>query len=121
MQGKIPLEFIARGVDDEDIFPISVYSNYESDENGPYDLTITSANADTFKRLAKSVIKGKYVKIDEIGETIAECADKAWSKVWELSKAGKLRRAFSTDYESVVPAEYTKDGKTHCYLYIAVK
>lgn len=121
MQGKIPLDFIANGAAAEDIVPISIYSNYENDENGRYDLTITSANADVFKRLAKSVIKGKYYKIDETGATIAESANKAWTKVWELTKTGKLKRAFTFDYESVVPAEYTKDSKTHCYLYIAVK
>ncbi len=30
-------------------------------------------------------------------------------------------RAFSSDYESSVPVEYTKDGKAHCFLYIAVQ
>ncbi|MCH4239532.1 MAG: AraC family transcriptional regulator, partial [Oscillospiraceae bacterium] len=36
-------------------------------------------------------------------------------------KSGNIRRAFTTDYESSVPAKFTKDGKAHCYLYIAVK
>ena len=51
------------------------------------------------------VEQGKYTKIDESGKTIAECADKAWSKVWELSLNGELKRAFTIDYESTVPAE----------------
>ena len=71
--------------------------------------------------MEKAVALGKYIKIDEGGESITDCANKAWSKVWQLTASGKLRRAFTIDYESTVPAEYTKDGKAHCYLYIAVK
>ena len=29
--------------------------------------------------------------------------------------------AFTIDYESSVPAEFSKDGKAHCYLYIAIE
>lgn len=121
MQGKIPLGFIENDVLVKGLSPISVYSDYESDEKGKYDLSVMSVNADFFAELEKLVAQGKYVKIDESGETIAECANKAWSKVWTLSANGEMKRAFTIDYESTVPAEYTKDGKAHCYLYIAVK
>ena len=46
---------------------------------------------------------------------------KAWERVWAEQKNGGIVRAFTMDYESSVPAEYTKDGKAHCYLYIAVR
>lgn len=121
MQGKIPLGFIENGVPVKGLSPISVYSEYESDEKGTYDLSVMSVTADFFAELEKLVAQGKYVKIDESGETIAECANKAWSKVWTLSASGEIKRAFTIDYESTVPAEYTKDGKAHCYLFIAVK
>lgn len=121
MQGKIPLGFIENGVPVKGLSPISVYSEYESDEKGTYDLSVMSVTADFFAELEKLVAQGKYVKIDESGETIAECANKAWSKVWTLSAGGEIKRAFTIDYESTVPAEYTKDGKAHCYLFIAVK
>lgn len=80
-------------------------------------MTVT---VDFFAKIEQAVAEGKYFKIDESGETIADCANKAWAKVWQLTAGGKLNRAFSADYESTVPAEYTKDGKAHCYLYIAV-
>ncbi|MHB9323712.1 AraC family transcriptional regulator, partial [Fusobacterium polymorphum] len=32
-----------------------------------------------------------------------------------------LKRAFTVDYESSVPAEFSNDGKAHCYLYIAIE
>lgn len=46
---------------------------------------------------------------------------KAWEKVWREQKSGDIKRVFSEDYESTVPGEYTKDGKAHCYLYIAIQ
>ncbi len=121
MQGIVPLEFIENGVPVKGLSPISSYSDYESDEKGKYNLSIMSVTVDFFMKMEELVAQGKYFKIDEIGETITDCANKAWSKVWQLTAKGELKRSFTIDYESTVPAEYTKDGKAHCYLYIAVR
>ena len=121
MTGKIPLEFVENGKPVNGLFPLSSYSDYENKEKGKYNLTIISATADFVANIEKLVAQGKYFKIDESGDTIADCANKAWSKVWNLTASGEIERAFTIDYESTVPAEYAKDGKTHCYLYIAVK
>ncbi len=121
MTGKVPLDFIRNGVHVKGLSPVSSYSHYESDEKGKYNLSVMTVTVDFFAKMEELVAQGKYIKIDESGETITECANKAWSKVWQLSASGELKRAFTVDYESTVPAEYTKDGKAHCYLYIAVK
>lgn len=121
MQGKVPIDFIENGLPVKGLSPISAYSDYESDEKGKYNLSIMSVSVDFFAELEQSVMQGKYVKIDESGETITDSANKAWSKVWALTASGEIKRAFTVDYESTVPAQYTKDGKAHCYLYIAVK
>ena len=121
MTGKIPLDFIENGAPVKGLSPISSYSDYDSDENGKYSLSVMTVTVDFFADMEKAVALGKYIKIDESGETITDCANKAWSKVWQLTASGEIKRAFTIDYESTVPAEYTKDGKAHCYLYIAVK
>ena len=121
MTGKIPLDFIKNGVPVKGLSPISSYSDYESDEKGKYNLSVMTVTAAFFAKMEELVAQGKYVKIDEKGETITDCANKAWSKVWQLTASGEIKRAFTIDYESTVPAEYTKDGKAHCYLYIAIK
>ena len=121
MTGKVPLDFIRNGVPVKGLSPVSSYSHYESDEKGKYNLSVMTVTVDFFAKMEELVAQGKYIKIDESGETITECANKAWSKVWQLSASGELKRAFTVDYESTVPAEYTTDGKAHCYLYIAVK
>ena len=120
MTGKVPLDFIENGVPVKGLSPISAYSDYESDEKGKYDLSVMTITADFFAKMESLVTQGKYIKIDESGDTITDCANKAWLKVWELTASKELKRAFTIDYESTVPAEYTKDGKAHCYLYIAV-
>jgi len=119
MTGKVPLDFIENGVPVKGLSPISAYSDYESDERGKYNLSVMTVTADFFAKLEQLVAQDKYIKIDESGATITECANKAWSKVWRLTANGDINRAFSIDYESTVPAEYTKNGKAHCYLYIA--
>ncbi len=120
MTGKVPLDFIKNGMPVKGLSPVSVYSDYKSNEHGKYNLSVMTVTAEFFAKIEESVAQGKYIKIDECGDTITDCANKAWSKVWQLSASGKLNRAFTVDYESTVPVEYTKDGKAHCYLYIAV-
>jgi len=121
LQGNIPLDFIENGVPVKGLSPVSAYSDYESDEKGKYNLTVMTVSAEFFAGMQKKVEEGGYIFIDEDGESISDSANKAWSKVWELSAKGGLKRAFTVDYESTVPAEYTKDGRAHCYLWIAVR
>lgn len=121
--GKLPIIFDSEHNFLQGISPISKYSNYENNENGEYDLTILGVTADFFKKLEQEVIKGTYKKYDESDENgnISICANKAWQKVWAEQKESIIKRKFTEDYESSVPAKYTKDGKAHCYLYIAVE
>lgn len=121
--GKLPLLFDSERVFQQGISPISKYSNYSSDESGDYDLTIMAVTADFFKEMELAVSKGLYKKYDEKDEDgdIGVCTRKAWEKVWHDQKSGEIKRSFTEDYESTVPSEYTKDGKSHCYLYIAIQ
>ena len=121
--GKLPILFDNQHSFQQGISPVSKYSNYESDETGDYDLTILGVTADFFKKMEIEVNKGIYKKYDISNDNgnIGVCTKKAWETVWAEQKSGNIRRAFTTDYESSVPAKFTKDGKAHCYLYIAVK
>lgn len=119
--GKLPLLCDNTGVFYNGIYPVSCYSGYESDENGFYDLSITGAESSFFQILEEKVQKGSYVKIEETGKTLDECSINAWQKVWECTRDGKIRRAYTEDWESTVPSEYTEDGRAHCHLYIAIR
>lgn len=123
LSGKIPLLYDSEKNFIKGISPVSEYSDYESDENGLYNLTIMGVKSDFFTNLEEKVSKGDYKKYDisEDSGNLELCTKKAWTQVWQDSKDKVINRAFTKDYESTVPAEFTKDGKAHCYLYIAVK
>ena len=114
--GKLPL--LSDG-----IIPISQYSNYESDEKGDYDISIVGVKHNFFEDMEKEVEKGLYKKYEAVDENgnVEICTRKVWKNVWNDTHSGILKRAFTIDYESSVPAEFSKDGKAHCYLYIAIK
>ena len=116
LTGKLPL--LSDG-----IVPVSQYSNYESDEKGDYDISIVGVKHNFFEDMEKEVEKGLYKKYEADDESgnVELCTKKAWENVWNDSHSGILKRAFTIDYESSVPAEFSKDGKAHCYLYIAIK
>lgn len=122
MSGALPVLFDSEHQFQPGISPVSKYSNYASDENGDYDFSILGVTADFFGKMEEDVDRGIYRKYEESDENgdIGACTRKAWGKVWAEQKEGVLKRAFTVDYESSVPAEYTKDGKARCYLYIAV-
>lgn len=121
--GKLPILFDTEHMFQQGVSPVSKYSNYSSDESGDYDLTIMAVTADFFRKMEIAVSKGLYKKYDEKDENgeIGVCTRKAWEKVWLEQKSGDIKRSFTEDYESTVPSEYTKDGKSHCYLYIAIQ
>lgn len=121
VSGKLPLMYDSSGLFLQGLSPISRYSNYESDETGAYDLTIFTATADFFAAMERKVVAGAFKKYDFDGADISEAANKAWTRVWKDKEDGTTLRAFTEDFESTVPGEYTKDGRAHCYLYIAVQ
>ena len=121
--GKLPILFDSERKFQPGISPVSRYSSYAKDESGDYDLSILGVTSEFFGELEEAVREGRYRKYDEsdAGGDIGACTRKAWEKVWSEQKKGELERAFTIDYESSVPVQYTKDGKAHCYLYIAVR
>lgn len=122
-EGRLPLLFDSEHNFRPGISPVSAYSNYADEDRGDYDLSIIAVRSDFFGALEQLVAAGEYRKYeaaDPAGDLVA-CTEAAWRQVWEAQANGELRRAFTLDYESSVPAEYTKDGRAHCYLYIAVK
>jgi len=118
--GKLPLLFDSDGTFIPGVSPVSRYSNYESDALGAYDLTVMAVRSDFFAELERKVKQGLFRKFEAAGDDCRACAQSAWAQVWAESQSGTCRRAFTEDYESTVPAPYTKDGTCHCYLYISL-
>jgi len=121
--GNLPILFDNNRTLQQSISPVSKYSNYESDESGNFDMSIIGVTADFFSAVEDGVSKGLYKKYDISEDTndVSVCVKKAWMKVWDEQSSGQIKRAYTQDYESSIPPEYSQDGKAHCYLYIAVK
>lgn len=118
--GRIPIVFDSENNFQNGISPISMYNNYESDENGDYDLSILGVNSDFFVELEEQVKKGNYKKYESIDSDMIVSTKNAWKIVWREQKENIINRAYKIDYESTVPAEYTNDKKAHCYLWISI-
>lgn len=120
--GQIPLLF-----DNEHNFvpvisPVLKYDDYSKDDTEGYSLSFMGVTSDFFRELEIKVQKGLYKKYDFSSETLdlVACSEKAWKTIKADQKAGKINRSFACDYESAVPAAYTKDGKAHSYIYVAI-
>ena len=115
LTGDIPLLFNSDKEVIDGVFPISEYSNYESDENGEYDLSII---ATTYKFIEELENDENFVKFHVASEDVSDATMQAWQKVWEDES---LKRSYEKDYEFTMPAHLSEDEKAHCYLYIGVK
>lgn len=121
--GKLPLLYDSSRNVSSGVSLVARYSNYASDENGDYDLSIIDVSPSFFGKMEKAANYGMYKKYDEFddnGDTGA-CVKRAWGKVWDEQRTGVIKRKYSEDYEVTIPAEYADDGKARCCLYIAVK
>lgn len=123
MDGRLPILFDSGHRLREGISLVSRYSAYAGDETGSYDLTVMAVTDGFFAQMDEKVKTGHYRKYDGQDENsdMGACTRKAWESVWSQQRDGTIRRCFTEDYESTVPAEYTEDGRAHCYLYIAVR
>ena len=117
MSGNVPLALT------ENTVPISKYSNYASNENGDYDLSILAVDYNFMQQLEKEGVEGKYKKYDICSENtdIAANTKAAWEQVWIDTQKGQIKRGYTEDYECTIPANYSKDHKLHCLLYISIK
>lgn len=118
--GKLPILFDSEHNFQKGISPIYQYSNYSQND---FDLSVMGVNSEFFKLLELKVAEGEYKKYDfsDTNGDMELCSQRAWEQVSIDCVAGLIKRAYTCDYESNVPPEYTKDGKAHCYLYISVK
>jgi len=98
----------------------SVYSNYESDMNGSFDV-LAGYDGLGDEKLKKLVIKtGKYLVFKEEASAATDIARveaviKTWGSVWEyfLDENSEYKRAYTKDFE------FYKDA-THIEIYIAI-
>lgn len=87
----------------------AVYSNYESDHTGKYDLLIGSSESTEESQVI--INKGKYL-VFELPSALPEKIGEVWQKIWSDESIYE-KRLFTTDFE-----HYLTDGSGKIYLAI---
>ncbi|GGC85094.1 GyrI-like domain-containing protein [Enterococcus wangshanyuanii] len=85
----------------------AVYTNYESNFKGDYDLLVGSEQAECSQKVI--INSGEYVAIKVDGQS-PEAVGQAWQQIWQDEELEK-RRTYQTDVE-----HYQKDGTIMIYL-----
>lgn len=102
---------------------LAVYSNYESDKDGPYTYLL-GAKVSSVKQVppgmvARTIVPGTYAMFTAEGGSPAELTVSLWKRIWSLEKPDQLHRAYKTDYE----VHYTvpdNSANTHVDVYIGI-
>ncbi len=82
---------------------VALYTDYESDKDGPYTY-ILGAKVSSDKDLpagmvSRKVPSGTYAMFTAQGGQPAQMGVDLWKRIWSLEKPGTLHRAYKTDYE----------------------
>ena len=87
----------------------AIYSNYESNYSGDYDLLIGSESCDLPDSI--ELANCQYIEILVDGNSI-ENVGKTWQKIWSNTEI-EAKRTYQTDFE-----KYGQDGSIMIYLSI---
>ncbi len=97
---------------------IGLYSDYETDMNGKYNITVGAEVSDTLGLISDTTIKtipaGKYAKFIVKGHMQQACIE-FWTKLWQM----EIDRAYTSDFEEYQPGEDMDNSEIH--MYIAIK
>ena len=94
----------------------SVYSDYESDQNGNYTVTIgVEINRKDIKKYNPVIIKkGKYILFEKNGK-LPDIVSDMWNDIWKYFKENKdLKRRYQSDFE-------VYENKNNLKIYIGIK
>jgi len=92
---------------------IGLYSDYQSDMNGPYDITVGAEVATSSKQVTKVIPKGRYAKFVVKGHMKDACIN-FWSKLWQMD----LNRSYTSDFEEYQPGGDMDHAEIHMYISI---
>jgi len=81
----------------------ALYTDYASDRNGEYSFVIgamvKNGTAAPAGMVAKKIAGGQFAVISSDKGPLPKVVPAAWQAVWTMEDAGKLRRAYQTDFE----------------------
>lgn len=88
-----------------------LYHEYDSDYRDDYSLSVAIEGENG---ISIKITEETIFEVFQVDSGLEEGIVHTWNKIWELEKAGKLRRSYTYDYEKYYP-----NGKIE--IYVAVK
>ena len=103
---------------------VAVYSDYESDKDGPYTYLlgakVSSSKDIPAGMVSVNIAPGTYAMFTGEGGAPAELVVSVWRRIWALEKPDQLHRAYKTDYEVHYP-QPDAPANAHVDVYIGVR
>lgn len=108
-----------------DAHMVAVYSDYETDKDGPYTYTlgakVGSARDIPPGMVSVKVISGDYAMFTAQGGAPPQMTVDLWKRIWSLEKPGPLHRAYKTDFEVHYDGLRAQPPDTHIDVYIGLQ
>lgn len=104
---------------------VALYTDYESDKDGPYTYVL-GAKVSSTKNIppgmtAYTVRSGTYAMFTAQGGVPAEMVVNLWKRIWSLEKPGALHRAYKTDFEVYYQGLSDQASASHVDVYVGVR
>lgn len=104
---------------------IAIYSDYESDKDGPYTYTLGARVSSTREvppgMISRKVLSGDYAMFTAQGGAPAQMTVDLWKRIWSVEKPGPLHRAYKTDFEVHYNGVRAQPPDTHIDIYIGLQ
>ncbi|MBV9294249.1 MAG: AraC family transcriptional regulator [Acidobacteriaceae bacterium] len=104
---------------------VAVYSDYESDKDGPYSYLlgakVSSAKDIPSGMISRKVVSGTYAMFTAKGGPPPQMIVDLWKRIWSLEKPGSLHRAYQTDFEVYTGAFANDPANAQVDVYIGLQ
>ncbi len=104
---------------------VALYTDYESDKDGPYTYVlgakVSSAKDLPAGMISRAVAPGDYAMFTAKGGPSPQMIVDLWKRIWSLEKPGPLHRAYKTDFEVYYGALDSKPSDSHVDVYVGLQ
>ncbi len=104
---------------------VVLYTDYESDKDGPYTYVlgakVSSAKDVPAGMMSYTVPSGTYAMFTAQGGPAAQTVVTLWKRIWSLEKPGPLHRAYKTDFEVHYQGLSEDPAAAHVDVYVGVQ
>lgn len=104
---------------------VALYTDYESDKDGPYTYLL-SAKVSSAKDIppgmvSKTIARGTYAMFTAKGGPPPQMIVDLWKRIWALEKPGTIHRAYKTDFEVYYGAFAEDPPNAHVDVYVGLE